>query len=216
MYSTLYTFTEGVKDFSNQRIFAPIVGAMKINTMKIAVNGVSYAQGFKIDGCWLVFNREHFGSRILTEGGEVALEVDYFYKSDVNNLLNSVVDSTYKFADKTKEILSQHYIDGHFSLDNGLYKEAVINFGVVVEALVNRKMSTGSLCEKIRIDKCAEQDKSIQLKMLDIKKLRNRVHPNRIAEYGAVNREDAYSARFNLQEIMYHYYKSSRSYEEKS
>ena len=98
---------------------------MHLHTVKIVINGVFYLRGFHCEHPWIYFDEALLGFPI-GEDDEIYIEGHYFYKTDAINLWDSVVDASYPQASSndTKRILSRHYIDGHFSLDNGLYKEA--------------------------------------------------------------------------------------------
>ncbi len=208
MHSTLCPLSKHVIDGSAQRIFAPVISTMHLHTIKIVINGVFYLRGFRCEHPWIYFDEALLGFPI-GEDDEIYIEGHYFYKTDATNLWDSVVDASYPLAtaNDTKRILSRHYIDGHFSLDNGLYKEAVINFGTVVEALVNRTLSREKLEVLINKDPTSLLDSSIQNKMHNLRNLRNRVHPNQISANGEITREEAENARYELQEIMFHYFK---------
>jgi len=178
---------------------------MIIHTMKLSVNGQTLSRGFSFKHPWIVLDQQYIGYSIAATDG-VFLEVEYHYKSDRGDLLDNLVDQSYAKGDESKQILSAHFVDGHFALDNELYKEAISNFGTVVEAMVNRKMSKDGLAALIDKDPTALMSPPIQQHMRDIKDMRNRVHPNWIADYGHISREDAEDARYKLQEIILHYY----------
>jgi len=213
-YSTLYPLSQTTVDFTQQRIFAPVCAAMQIHTMKLYINGQVQVRGFRFLHPWLSVDKVVLGFEI-DNTDELWLEIGYFYKSDRADLLDTLVNSSYPTttASKTKSILSTHYIDGHFALDNGLYKEAITNFGTVIETLVNRDLSHSQLNCLISNDPVAISDPKVQHYMHDLRELRNRVHPNQISKMGSISRENAESARFKLQDIVYLFFKASNPHE---
>jgi hypothetical protein len=208
-YSTLYPLSPFTVDSAKQRIFAPVCATMHIHTIKLCINGQSQVRGFKVQHPWVLVDNVVLGCEIESSD-ELWLEIEYFYKSNYGDVLDTLVDKTYQAntASKTKSILSNHYVDGHFALDNGLYKEAVTNFGTVIETLVNRKLEDNTTLDAlISKDPTASSDPNIQKYMHDLRKLRNRVHPNQISKIGSIGREDAEDARFKLQDIIYLFFK---------
>jgi hypothetical protein len=209
-YSTLYPISLSTLDFDKQRIFAPVCAAMHIHIIKLCINGLAIVQGFKVQHPWIYVDRIVLGYEI-DANDDLRLEIEYFYKSDFGDVLDTLVDTTYpaETASKSKAILSSHYIDGHFALDNGLYREAVTNFGTVIETLVNRTLNHDQLKSLISNDPTVSSDPKIQQHMHDLRELRNRVHPNQISKMGTISREDAESARLKLQDIIYHFFKTA-------
>lgn len=206
-YSTQFEFAEGILDVPLQRIFAPIVGAWFVQASRLSTNGQLIMSGFRLEHPWVVWDQTDVGYA-LHAGGNVCLQADYFYKTDRVNVLDCVLPYDYPSATAgaAKEIMSTHFIDGHFAFDNGLYKEAVSNFGTVAEALVNRTMGRTPLANLIANDPVANKDSTIQRSLNFIRELRNRVHPNHIHASGNISFEDARSARLQLQKILHFYF----------
>jgi hypothetical protein len=206
-YSTQFEFAEGVLDEPLQRIFAPIVGAWFVQSSRLSINGQMIMSGFRLEHPWIVWDQTDVGYA-LHVGDNVCLQADYFYKTDRIHLLDCVLPRDYPSATAgaAKEIMSTHFIDGHFAFDNGLYKEAVSNFGTVAEALLNRTMENTALKTLITNDPVAKKAPTIQDSLNFIRELRNRVHPNQIKSSGNISFEDARSARHQLQKILHFFY----------
>jgi divalent metal cation (Fe/Co/Zn/Cd) transporter len=79
-----------------------------------------------------------------------------------------------------------------------------MNFWTVLEWLLNKKLSTDSLDILIN-ESWFSQD--IKNKMNDIKNLRNRVHPNRIADNWEITKEEALKVKNYLEIILFEFYK---------
>jgi hypothetical protein len=89
-----------------------------------------------------------------------------------------LVDSSFGNPSLSKEIISKHYTEGQFCLDNGLYKNAVVNFGTTLEALLNKNFQSKKF-EVLINNYFGTTDKVV---MNSIRNLRNKIHPNRISE----------------------------------
>lgn len=101
-------------------------------------------------------------------------------------------------SQRSREIISKHYISGQFSLDNGLYKEAALNFGTVLEGVLSKDLSSKSLNDLIR-DYSGSADITL---MNEIRKFRNKVHPKLIGTSQDITRYEGIKARNNLEIIL--------------
>ena len=207
-YSIQYVFSATVLNEIEQKIFAPIIGALNIHSAKLFCNGLVNVTGFALQHPWIYVDEKQIGYK-LESTDQIWLEANYFYKTSHGHLLDSIVDSNYQEKDKTKNILSSHFIDGHFSFDNGLYKEAVSNFGTVVEALVNTELKYCRMEKMINNERRLKDEPKIRAKMLLINRLRNRVHPEQISNCGQITREEASKARLALQDILFWFHQNA-------
>jgi hypothetical protein len=208
MYTTRFSFSESSIDPKNQRLFAPFCGALNIHTIELNINGVIGDGFFVIQHPWIVIDQAKLGYPVENTDN-ISVRIEYFYKSANIAVLDFLVTNEYPSATRTKtvEIISKHYIDGFFALDNGLYKEAVLNFGTVLEGILNHTLKFKKLNELIKQEKSVNTPSAHPVKalMLEIKDLRNRVHPEQISAFGDVSREEAQKAKYNIQEIILFY-----------
>lgn len=192
MYKAVFKIQSECIDVAQQQIFAPFVRCYYIHNIVLLVNGIAYEESidFELDGFLIKWN----GDFSLATNESIVCQIDYHYmKPDEENALDFIVDSTYTDPDKTNSIISKHYVRGQFSLDNGLYNNAVSNFGTTLEGILNKKFSSQGL--NLLIDKK-------NTSMVFLKKQRNKVHPNRISEEGEVARKEAIEARIQLEKII--------------
>jgi hypothetical protein len=209
-YSIQYVFTSSAIDEAGQRIFAPVIGAINVHTINIFCGALPNIKGFSISHPWIVLDGNIIGHKI-EKSDEIYVVADYFYKTSDKNILSFAIGSNYSDKEKTGEILASHYIDGHFALDCGLYKEAVFNFGTVVEALVNTNLEYCRLESGITKDVRFQNEPDLKQKMLFINSLRNRVHPEQISNVGLITREEALKARLVLQDIIFWFYQNVKA-----
>ena len=88
-------------------------------------------------------------------------------------------------------------------MDNGLYKNAVLNFGTTLEALLNKNLQDKKLCDLIK-DYSGATDKTAMTEneMTSIRNLRNKVHPHRISQTQDITRKEAINTRNQLEIII--------------
>lgn len=197
MFKGIFKITSNLIDVENQEIFTPFVNCYHLHSAILSFNGISYEEDadFNFEG----FKTKWTGAFNLEEEDVLIFDLNYFYiKPDNLNVLSFIVDNTYTNPAKSNEIISKHYIEGQFSLDNGLYKNAVLNFGTALEGILNKSLANQDLNYLIE-NYPGEADKS---KMHTLRKLRNKVHPNRISSTQDVTRKEAIEARQNLELIL--------------
>jgi hypothetical protein len=135
----------------------------------------------------------------IDQSDSIVFDVNYFYIKPMNTeVLGFLIDGTYSNQTKTKGIISKHYIEGQFSLDNGLYKNAVLNFGTTLEGLLNKQLNNTTL--KHLIDGYSGAADKVDMHLL--RKLRNKVHPNQISNSQDISRMEAINARNILELIL--------------
>ncbi|MDH4461287.1 MAG: hypothetical protein QE277_07695 [Flectobacillus sp.] len=183
-----------------QEIFTPFINCYHIHSITLNVEGIICSEGssFIFDG----YKTKWLESGVKMESHDkITYDINYFYiKPDNITVLDFLIKGkNYSIPDKSLEIISKHYIEGQFSLDNGLYKNAVINFGTVVEGLLDKKLNhKRGLSDLIRdYDGSASKDD-----MQFITQLRNRVHVNNIHKNEDITRLDAINARITLERIL--------------
>jgi hypothetical protein len=145
---------------------------------------------------------------------KITIEINYHYKNSpydpvCRNLALRVIQASW-FSDprapsesiekKRQEIFIKHYIDAQFSLDNGLFKESVLNFGTALEVLLNRDLLDRPRFHD-RIDKCSGLS-MFKDEMHTIQKYRNRVHPSQLKGFSDVVRHEAQECRQIMERIL--------------
>ncbi len=191
MYKAVFKIQSDCISEIKQEIFTPFVRCYYIHSIVLIVNGMACEEGvdFEIDGFLIKWE----GDFSLEKSYSIVCEIDYFYmKPDEDRALDFVVDSTYADNDKTNTIISKHYIRGQFSLDNGLYNNAVSNFGTALEGILNKKLEKKTLGQLV--------DKSEP--MIFIKNIRDKIHPGRISVDGEITRKEAIQVRDCLEKIL--------------
>jgi hypothetical protein len=199
MFKAIFKVTGSLIDVANQEIFTPFVNCYHLHSAIISFNGVSYEEDndFNFNG----YKTKWTGAFTLVDTDVLIFDLNYFYiKPDNLNVLSFIVDGTYTDPNKSNEIISKHYIEGQFSLDNGLYKNAVLNFGTALEGILNKPLANQDLNDLIN-NYPGVADKT---KMHSLRQLRNKVHPNRISSTQDVTRKEAIEARQNLEIILKH------------
>ncbi|MDD2486903.1 MAG: hypothetical protein PHS92_00835 [Candidatus Gracilibacteria bacterium] len=167
--------------------------------MKIYYNGLAQEEGdIVISGNMIDLLVSILQDDILS------IDINYFYiKADNKKILSFLIDDSYSDKDKSTEIISKHYSEGQFSLDNGLYKDAVLNFGTVLEGILNKGLEDIKLWKLIK-EYSGNADKE---SMKKIQGFRNKVHPNLIKDFEDISREDAIEARNLLEILIYNFFK---------
>lgn len=196
MYKAVYKIQDGCIDVENSKLFTPFVKCYWLHSAVLTINGVSYEEDIDF------YFEDHY--TCLNSGFDlsecsVILDLNYFYiKRDENEILGFLIDGTYQDKSRSKEIVSRHYAEGQFSLDNGLYKNAVLNFGTVVEGLLNKDFGGKGFVALINEYRGMADKEDMHF----IRKLRNKVHPNQIHKINDVGRRDAVEARNKLEVIL--------------
>lgn len=203
MYKATYRISPDClpEDAINQLVFAPFVQCYHIHGITIIAGGhvtVEDVSSLRILDYQVEWQTQQVGFH-LDNTDHVVFQIDYFYmRPDNTEVLAFLIDSSYTKPDKTKSIVSSHYIQGQFALDNGLYKNAVLNFGTTLEGLLNKKLENKDLDDLIKSYKGNASTEAMNF----IRRLRNKVHPNRIEQTEDVTRQEAISAREYLEVIL--------------
>lgn len=187
-------------DNSNQSIFAPFLQCYYTHGINIIVNGMTLNDVgvVKITDYWAEWQVQEADFH-LDKGDNVVFEIDYFYmRPDNTEVLAFLIDSSDANLKKTKNIISSHYVQGQFALDNGLYKSAVLSFGTTLEGLLNKELKYKKLSLLIDGYKGSADKQSMHF----IRELRNKVHPEKIEQTEDVTRQEAISAREHLEVIL--------------
>ena len=213
MYRTLIRTEKGAIDRVKQRVCLPVLAAYEIHSVHIDfIDSAHYESvDFRIEVPFVVWLNNCTAARMLGDEEDdcLYLHVDYFYRKadsapECKLLADGLIDSTFRsspstkeidVAEKRKEIFTKHYISGHFALDNGLFKEAVVNFETVVEVLLNTELKYANLRDLIERTPLAP---SYHDEMSFIGDCRNKVHPERLRDVGDVSRADAMRCRQDL------------------
>jgi hypothetical protein len=197
MYKAVYKIQSSSIDEATQTIFTPFINCYEIHSIVVYVNGLgAVEEGFTIDK---YRTRCSFGYEIK-KSWSVVFDINYFYmKTSPLNVLDFLIDQSYINPAESEKIVSKHYISGQFALDNGLYKEAVLNFGTVLEGLLNKKLDGTWLSTLIQKYSGRADPSDMEF----IKDLRNKVHPNQISLTQDISRRDAVLARNKLEVILH-------------
>lgn len=197
MYKSIFKLQSDCIDIANQKLFTPFINCYELHSSRLNVNGVSYEEGidYSFSNEWTNW----IGGFSLDISDSILFDIDYFYirKHDID-VLSFLVDATYANQMTTKEIVSKHYVEGQFSLDNGLYKNAVLNFGTVLEGLLNKSLTNTTLANLIS----SYSGGASTSDMTTIRQFRNKVHPNQISLTQDITRTEAVDARNNLERIL--------------
>lgn len=213
MYKARFKLHGDSVDESRQRICLPILVAYELHSVVVSVSGKAEEEGqeFTIQHPFLIWNEVLAGYRIEATDS-ILVDANYHYKSSYSNptcvALSKEVIAAARDAkkfypaveEKRSEFFIKHYIDAQFSLDNGLFKEAALNFGTALEAILNRSLTKGDNLKTL-----IEQEEKLEtiLSQCDlIRQFRNKVHPNNIAGASDVNRQDAQQCRSIFERVL--------------
>ncbi len=198
MYKAVFKIQSDCLEVANQEIFTPFVNCYQIHSVTMYVNGVSYEQDIVF--CFIGHKTKWINIGFQLETTDtIIFDINYFYiRPDDIEVLGFLVDTLYSNQTKSKEIISKHYIEGQFSLDNGLYKNAVLNFGTTLEGILNKSLTNQDLNDLIN-NYTGSADKT---DMHFIRQLRNKVHPNQISATQDISRKEAIEARNYLEVII--------------
>lgn len=199
MYKAIFKISFECIDLLKQEIFTPFINCYNIHSAYMIVNGAIYEEDvvFKLDN----HLTKMIGQNELEDGDHIIMELNYFYmRNEDKQILSFLISEEGEYSDVvlTNEIASKHYVEGQFSLDNGLYKNAALNFGTVLEGLLNKRLESTTLNSLIE-DFTNHEDREL---MHFIRLLRNKVHPNRLMNTEDITRREATEARNNLEIIL--------------
>jgi len=196
MYKAIYKIQTECLDGVRKTIFTPFIKCYHIHSVIIYANGLAQEMDvdFYFDNYKTIWFEEYFENN-----WSMIFDINYFYmRPDDIEVLGFLVDSSFTNQIKSKEIISKHYIEGQFSMDNGLYKNAVLNFGTTLEGILNKELRRMDLNDLIE-SYCGSADKS---DMHFIRQLRNKVHPNQISATEDISFKEAVQARNKLEKIL--------------
>lgn len=197
MYKAIYKVQGDCIDGDKNAIFSPFINCYYLHSVTIIYNGIIYQEeiDFTINE---YFTQWNFDIEKM-ECDVYTYEINYYYiRAEDPNILKFIVDNRYANPSKTNEIISKHYVEGQFCLDNGLYKNAVLNFGTTLEGLLNFELKSIKLDDLIR----KYTGNASKNKMHFLRRLRNKVHTNKIINNNDVSRMEAVKARNELELII--------------
>ena len=197
MYKAIYKIQPGCLDEQSQTIFSPFINCYYLHSAIILVNG--QAQEEYVDFVFKGHKTHWTGEFALEASDTIVYELNYFHiRPDDIEVLGFLVDSSFGDPNCSKKIISKHYTEGQFCLDSGLYKNAVLNFGTMLEALLNKNLQSKDFVNLIK-NYSGKADKTA---MTLIRELRNKVHPNRISQTQDITKEEAIKTRNQLEVII--------------
>lgn len=197
MYKALYKIQNDCVNETTQEIFTPFINCYQIHSVTVYINGLALEQDIEFN--FIDYKTKCTCGYSIGTRDSIIFEINYFYiRPDDIDVLGFLVDHTFSNQTKSKEIISKHYIEGQFSLDNGLYKNAVINFGITLEGILNKNLANTKLNNLIN-NYSGISDKD---DMHFIRQLRNKVHPNQINLTQDITRKEAVEVRNKLETIM--------------
>ena len=197
MYKAIYRIQPECIDEKENKIFTPFLNCYELHS--VFANSDGHIEN-------IFYKEENFSyiKRLYIHDNyfNLTFDINYFYIR-LNNtpIFESIINSSYKDTENSKSIASKHYIEGQFSLDNGLYKNAVMNFGTTLECLLNKRLDNS------KFEKLINQYQGLASKedMHYIRELRNKVHPNRIKDFQDITQSEAVDARNKLEVILKHF-----------
>ncbi len=201
MYKAIYKIQSDCIDNSKQEIFTPFINCYHLHSITLYINGVAQESelDFVFQNYITKWQPHPVHNMTINSGDSIIFDINYFYcKPDNIEVLGFLINSSFSNPIKSKEIVSKHYVDGQFSLDNGLYKSAVLNFGTVLEGLLNKNLTNQTLNSLIK----SYTGSADTVAMDSIRILRNKVHPEQIHLTQDVTREEAIDARNKLELIL--------------
>lgn len=200
MYKSLIKIHSDCIYEDSQSIFVPCINCYYIHSIFLYMGGLANEEGsdFEIEHPFIKWRYEDFGATI-EKSDSLRLEINYHYmKFEETTCFDFIIHDEFVDFDKSNKIASKHYMEGIFSLDNGLYKNSVTNFGTVLEALLNRKLNNVSLKKLIE----QYEDISIIPHMEYVRNTRNKIHASAIVGNQDVTRKEAIECRNSLDRIL--------------
>lgn len=196
MYSTSFTLSFSQFIPANNTVFAPFLRCYQIQHATLLFNGL-----VQVEPENFTLGERHINlptDYAFMETDHLVLNLTYFYKSALEDVFDFIIDGTFANPASSNRIASSHYIEAQFSLDNGLYKNAALNFGTTLEALLNRTLNNARLVDLIN----SHPDVALRPDMHYIRMLRNRVHPEQINLVQEVTRLEAIECRNKIEKIL--------------
>lgn len=196
MYKAIYKIQLECLDGHSKTIFTPFIKCYQIHSVTIYANGIAQEMNvdFYFDNFKTIWFEDYFEN-----DWSMLFDINYFYiRPDDIEVLGFLVDTSFTNQTKSKEIISKHYIEGQFSLDNGLYKNAVLNFGTTLEGLLNKGLQRVELNDLINSYNGSADKNDMHF----IRQLRNKVHPNQILATQDISGKEAIEARNKLEKIL--------------
>jgi len=196
MYKAKYKIQKELIDNSKNRIYTPFLQCYYLHSVTFFYNGISHDlfNEFDISHPYITLK----GPFDFGDNDSLVFEVNYHYMHKDAQIFDHIIDNTYSDETKSNSIASKHYIEAQFSLDNGLYKNAVLNLGTSLETLLNKTLTNQNL-QNLIDNHSGAADKKL---MHDLRQLRNRVHPNRIVETQDVDIVEALKVREDFELIL--------------
>ena len=146
MYKANFKIQSECLNKDTNKIFVPFVNCYYIHSITLLVNGSS---NYEYDNFDVIDNYLYIEDYILDGQDDFRIEINYFYiKKDNYKIFDFMIDKSYD--SENLKIISKHYIEWQFSLDNWLYKNAVLNFGTVIEWLLNKNLEYKYLDDLIK------------------------------------------------------------------
>jgi len=194
MYKAIYRIQPECIDPKENKIFAPFLNCYELHSVFVNINGL-IEDDIRIEGNYAYVNKPY----PIDREWKTTFDINYFYMNLNNtNIFDYLIDSKYEDPPNSKKIAAKHYVEGQFSLDNGLYKNAILNFGTTLECLLNKVLDKSDLADLIK-----QYDGFASKEDMDaIRILRNKVHPNRIKDMQDINQSDAVKTRNMLEVIL--------------
>jgi len=194
MYKAVYKIQHDCIVQGENRIFTPFLNCYELHSVFVNFGGlfedeIDFRENY-------TFIKRFYKS---ADGYRITFDINYFYMN-LNNtkMFDSIIDSSFKYPKNSRLIASKHYTEGQFSLDNGLYKNAVMNFGTALECLLNKRLDNSKFDNLIESYNGQASKEDMHL----IRELRNKVHPNRIKDFQDITQREAVEARNKLEIIL--------------
>jgi len=212
MYRTLIEILpSNIKPASNneQKIFVPFLAVYELHIVTLQTEALfTLPSEYKIESPFIIWS----GNPKLDENDKLILYVDYFYKKSPSDpilqKMGDIIIEKFRSTcteqnNKRKDIILKHWTNGLFAFDNGLYKEAVLNYGTIIEAILNTNLTRTSLRNLIDNIQADNILSSFKEKMHNVRVARNRVHANELAKLDDdIDSSEAYRCRKVIDEII--------------
>lgn len=197
MYKAIYRIQPECIDEKENVIFTPFLNCYELHSVFVNFGGLQEDE-ILLNGNYTFIQTFYKGYN----GFKITFDINYFYMNLTNRtMFDSIIDSSFKDPKNSRLIASKHYTEGQFSLDNGLYKNAVMNFGTALECLLNKRLDNSKFEKLIESYNGQASKEDMHL----IRELRNKVHPNRIKDFQDITHREAIEARNKLEVILKHF-----------
>ena len=215
--STIFTPANAF-EMPKARVFVPSLTTCSIQSVEFLIPGAptqNPLSGFDIKGPFIVLDRSL--AALLQSDDQFIVHIDYHYKCSehepackemADNILSQTLSSPPVTPDeieihkKRTEIFVKHYINGVFAFDSGLYKQAVLNFGTVLEVILNTELNNINLGGRNGLIATTTIATGFTGNMTFIRECRNKVHANQIADLGDISRLESRKCHMDLDEIL--------------